>query len=90
MKSEDAGVERTLSDDPCPLSTLPTGEHGEVVLLTVGKEALRRMVSLGLIPGTKIAVIQNPRYGPLIVSVRDVRVAIGRGEAQKVQVKRFT
>jgi Fe2+ transport system protein FeoA len=89
MELESAAVELTPTIDPCPLSTLTNGEHGEIVQLTAGKEAIRRMVSLGLIPGTKVVVIQNPKYGPLIVSVRDVRVAMGRGEAQKVQVKRF-
>ncbi len=90
MELESAAVERTAPNDLCPLSTLSTGEHGEIVQLTAGKEAVRRMVSLGLIPGTKIAVIQNPKFGPLIVSVRDARVAMGRGEAHQVQVKRFT
>ncbi len=89
MELKPAVIERTPSDDPCPLSTLSAGETGEVVVLTAGKEALRRMVSLGLIPGTKVAVIQNPKYGPLIVSVRDVRIAIGRGAARQVQVKRY-
>lgn len=89
MELESAAIELTPTGDPCPLSALSSGEHGEIVQLNAGKEAVRRMVSLGLIPGTKIAVIQNPKYGPLIVSVRDVRVAMGRGEAQKVQVKRY-
>jgi ferrous iron transport protein A len=89
MEPESAAKEGAAPNDPCPLSNLADGEHGEIVQLTAGKEAVRRMVSLGLIPGTKVAVIQNPKYGALIVSVRDVRVAMGRGEAQKVQVKRF-
>jgi len=75
-------------DQICPLSTLSTNARGIVVEITAGKDAVRRLASLGLTPGAEITVIQNPRYGPLIVLVRNVRLALGRGEAQKIQVRR--
>ena len=88
MKRTSADSPSSSSDGQCSLSNLSAGEHATVVKLTAGKEALRRMVSLGFTPGTEIAMVQNPRYGPLIVVLRDIRIAIGRGEAQKVQVRR--
>jgi Fe2+ transport system protein FeoA len=34
-----------------------------------------------------VKVVQNYRRGPVIVSIRHVRVALGRGEAHKVLVE---
>jgi len=34
-------------------------------------------------------VIQNFGHGPIIVLVRSTRVALGRGEAMKVQVRKL-
>jgi len=46
-----------------------------------------RMVSLGFTPGTEVTLLQNYGRGPLLVTVRDTRVALGRGEALKVLVE---
>jgi ferrous iron transport protein A len=71
-----------------PLSALPAGSRGTLIELTADPEAMRRMASLGFIPGTEIAVVQNPRYGPLIILLRNIRIALGRAEARQVQVRR--
>ncbi len=71
-----------------PLSALNTGEHGVVVELLGGRGVLGRMTSLGFTPGAEVTVLQNYGHGPLIARVRDVRVALGRGEASKIQVRR--
>jgi len=46
------------------------------------------MLTLGLTPGAGVTVLQNYGHGPLIVRVRDTRVALGRGEASNVLVRR--
>jgi ferrous iron transport protein A len=71
-----------------PLSALRTGEQGAVVQLQGGHGLLSRMASLGFTPGTEITVLQNFGRGPLIVRVREARVALGRGEAAKIHVRR--
>ena len=70
------------------LSALHTGEHGEVVELAGGRGALSRMTALGFTPGADVTVLQNFGRGPLIAQVRGARVALGRGEAQRVYVRR--
>lgn len=72
-----------------PLSSMHSGERGEVVALNGGRALLGRMTALGFTPGAEVAVIQNFGHGPLIVLVRDGRVALGRGEAGKVCVRRW-
>jgi ferrous iron transport protein A len=48
-----------------------------------------RLASLGFTPGARLRVIQNIGRGPIIVSLRDTRVALGRGEATKIIVERM-
>jgi len=71
-----------------PLNSLKTGEAGVVQDLSGGRGFVSRAVALGFTPGTEIAMVQNFRYGPLIVVVRDTHVALGRGEAAKIQIRR--
>jgi len=44
-------------------------------------------VALGFTPGTVVDVLQNYGHGPLIVRVREARLALGRKEAGQVLVK---
>lgn len=70
------------------LSALRTGEHGEVIELGGGRAVLSRMTALGFTPGAYVTVLQNYGRGPLITRVRDARIALGRGEAKRVYVRR--
>ena len=45
------------------------------------------MTAHGFTPGAEVTVIQNRSSGPIIVMVRDTRIALGRGEASKVEVE---
>jgi ferrous iron transport protein A len=47
-----------------------------------------RLVSLGFTPGAQVSMSQNYGRGPLIVTVRGTRVALGRIEAGKIFVER--
>ena len=37
--------------------------------------------------GAPLVVLQNPGHGPMLVNVRDTRIALGRGEAMKILVE---
>jgi len=74
--------------DKVPLSTLHTGEQGVVVELANGRRLLGRMTSLGFTPGAEVTMVQNFGHGPLIARVREARIALGRGEAGRVFVRR--
>jgi len=51
-----------------------------------GRELATRLAALGLSIGSQVKVLQNRAHGPLLVLVRDTRVALGRGEARKILV----
>lgn len=74
--------------DVVPLSQMRPGEKGVVAELIGGHRLLSRMATLGFTPGAEITVIQNYGRGPLIARVRDARIALGRGEAGKIRVRR--
>jgi ferrous iron transport protein A len=67
-----------------PLDQLPAGSHAEVRQLGGGKEFANRLASMGLSVGSRLQVLQNRGHGPLLVLVRDTRIALGRGEAMKI------
>ena len=71
-----------------PLHTLRTGEKGVVIEIIGGRGMLARMTSLGFVPGTQVVILQNFRHGPIIVQVHDARIALGRGIAGRIQMRR--
>jgi Fur family ferric uptake transcriptional regulator len=75
-----------------PLSELLPGDAGVVASLTGGfglaGRLAGRLAGLGFAPGTELKVVQARRDGPMIVLLRDTRVALGSGEAGQVLVVR--
>ena len=71
-----------------PLSALLPGEKGVVEYLVGGRGLVSRLAALGFTPGVEVTMVQNFGHGPLIVLVRQTRIALGRGEAAKVIVRR--
>ena len=69
------------------LSSILTGQIGTILDLKGGRGLVGRLASLGFTPGASVEMLQNYGHGPLIVEVRDVRIALGRGEARKVLVR---
>ena len=70
------------------LAELGTGECATLIALDPSKSICGRLTSLGFTPGVEIHMLQNYGHGPLVVTVRGTRVALGRGEARKITVLR--
>jgi ferrous iron transport protein A len=73
---------------PLLLAELPTGVHAVVRVLRGGKGFLARVAAMGITPGVEVMVIQNYHRGPMLIEVRDTEMALGRGEALKIEVER--
>ncbi len=78
-----------MNEQRISLSALAPGEVGVVRQLAGGRGFMSRLAALGFTLGAAVAMVQNFGHGPLIVLVRDTRVALGRGEAAKVLVGRM-
>lgn len=60
------------------LSLLANGERGIVSTIAGEHGALSRLAALGFSIGAEVQMLQNARYGPMIVQVRNTRVALER------------
>ncbi|MBN2700066.1 MAG: FeoA family protein [Methylohalobius sp. ZOD2] len=70
------------------LEQLASGTRTVVSELRGGKDFISRLAGMGISIGCPIEVLQNPASGPLLVRVRDTRIALGRGEAAKISVRK--
>jgi ferrous iron transport protein A len=71
------------------LSELPVKKRAFVRALRGGKGFASRMGTLGFVPGSVVTMMQNYGRGPVLVLIKNVRVALGRGEAFKVLVEQL-
>lgn len=71
-----------------PLVELRVDEHGTILYFAGGLGITTRLASLGFTPGAGVDMTQNYGHGPLIVTVRGTRVALGRREAARIFVTR--
>jgi ferrous iron transport protein A len=77
-----------MNEERISLSALAPGEVGVVRQLAGGRGFVSRLATLGFTLGVEVNMVQNFGHGPLIVNIRDTRIALGRGEAAKVVVGR--
>ena len=70
------------------LSELKEGQSGKISFIRGGHSVLQRLLDMGLTPSTKITLIKAaPFEGPIQISVRGSKLALGRGIASKVFVE---
>lgn len=73
------------------LSELKSGQSGKIQFIRGGHTVLQRLLDMGLTPSTKVTLVKvAPFDGPIEVSVRGSKLAIGRGIASKVFVEPIT
>jgi ferrous iron transport protein A len=70
-----------------PLEELAPGSSALVRELGGGKDFASHLSAMGLSIGSKLRMLQNTGHGPLLVLVRDTRIALGRGQALKIMVE---
>ncbi|RLC89957.1 MAG: hypothetical protein DRI37_02730 [Chloroflexi bacterium] len=69
-----------------PLIQLQMGQSGMVRALHGGRHFVGRLAALGFTPGAPVTIVRNNGFGPIIVTVRDTQIALGRGEARRILV----
>lgn len=74
------------SEPLTPLSSIKAGQKVRIVLIDAGRGLNSRLASMGLLPNTQVTVLRNGSPGPLVVSVRDSKMVLGRGMADKIMV----
>lgn len=70
------------------VSGLKEGDAGRIAFIRGDHKVLRRLLDMGLTPGTKINVTRiAPFRGPVEISVRGSKLVLGRGIVSKVFVE---
>jgi Fe2+ transport system protein FeoA len=76
-----------LSPAPATLADLPIGATGVVTELTLRGAERRRLLDLGLVPGTVVvAEMRSPLGDPVAYRVRGASVALRREQARQIQI----
>jgi DtxR family Mn-dependent transcriptional regulator len=70
------------------ICNLKQGQCGKISFIRGGHNVLQRLLDMGLTPGTKICIARvAPLGGPVVLSVRSSKLALGKGIASKIFVE---
>ena len=70
-----------------PLSSVQAGERVRIARIRAECRGLaNRLASMGLMVNVEITVVNNGHPGPFVVGVRESKVVLGRGMADKIMV----
>ncbi|RLA84458.1 MAG: hypothetical protein DRG31_04905 [Deltaproteobacteria bacterium] len=69
-----------------PLSMVEPGREVTIVEIRAGKGLQQRLLSMGLIPGERVKVLNNWGRGPFLLQVKGTRIALGYGVVHKILV----
>jgi Fe2+ transport system protein FeoA len=69
------------------LSMIDPGEEVTLIDIDGGRGIRSKLYSMGLVPGVNLRILSRSGSGPVMIAVRDSRLAIGRGMAEKIIVE---
>ena len=68
------------------LTTVMAGEKVKLVRVNAGQGLNLRLASMGLHPKVEMTVVKNSHPGPFVISVKNSKMMLGRGIAEKIEV----
>ncbi|NNE18060.1 MAG: ferrous iron transport protein A [Myxococcales bacterium] len=70
------------------LLDLPLGQHAEIASIDCERRLSRRLMEMGLLPGTRVRVVRVAPLGdPIELRVRNYSLSVRRAEAAKIAVR---
>ena len=78
-----------MDNELFPVTSLEENEEGMIHLLSGGRGLTSRLAAMGIMPGIKIRVLRNSGR-QIIVLASDTRVALGKGQADKILVEKIS
>jgi Fe2+ transport system protein FeoA len=76
-----------IADEALPLDRLEPGKRGIITRLGGDPTITRRLMELGLVPGTTVVMVRHAPLGdPIELAVRGVRLSLRRTEASHIHV----
>ena len=69
------------------LADLPLGQHAAIASIDCERRLARRLMEMGLLPGTRVRVVRVAPLGdPIELRVRNYSLSLRRAEAAKIVV----
>jgi len=62
------------------------GETVKIARIEAGRGLNSRLASMGLMPNVQITVVKNAHPGPFVISIKNSKMMLGRGMANKIMV----
>jgi ferrous iron transport protein A len=69
-----------------PLSHVEPGRTVRLVTIDAGRGLNSRLAAMGLVPNVEITVVNNTHPGPFMITVKNSKMVLGRGMADKIMV----
>ena len=70
------------------LLELPIGQHAEIASIDCERRLSRRLMEMGLLPGTRVRVVRVAPLGdPIELRVRNYSLSVRRAEAARIAVR---
>jgi Fe2+ transport system protein FeoA len=69
------------------LSRIDPGEEVTLIDIDGGRGIRSKLYSMGLVPGITLKILSRNGSGPVMIAVKDSRLAIGCGMAEKIIVE---
>lgn len=71
------------------LLDLTRGESATIVAVRLGHELFGQLMGMGLFAGAKVTALQVGEKKPLLLSVGETRIAMGRDLARAIFIEKF-
>ena len=75
-----------MREQKIPLAAVFSGERARIISIDGGRGIREHLINMGLDVGSEIKVVKHGAPGPFLVSVKETRLAIGQGMAQRIMV----
>ena len=75
------------TDELMPLSMARPGTRARVTELRGGLGMNRRLASLGIVPGCELVLVRGGPGGPIIVTVGQSQLVLGRGISHRIMIQ---
>ena len=71
-----------------PLAQLQPGQTAEIVSIDCDRRMSRRLMEMGLLPGTEVRLVRTAPLGdPLEIRLRNYSLSVRRSEAARISVR---
>jgi ferrous iron transport protein A len=66
---------------------LPTGVEARINHIRGGRGLVKKLADMGFTSNARVRLLHTHNPGPVVVEVKDTRIALGRGVAMKIMVE---